>query len=68
MTYAFPLTAFSDNVPMTVPSVSKLEPLGVSGLQGWIAQSAYLVLMYFPSLVLSLSLVAFSEPARSIKL
>ena len=31
-------------------------------------ESTYLVLMYFPSRVRSLSLVAFSEPARSIRL
>lgn len=34
MTYAFPLTAFSDNVPMTVPSVSKLQTLGMSKSAG----------------------------------
>ncbi len=49
MTYAFPLTAFSDNVPMTVPSVSKLQILGMSesaGLDGSICLPSIDVLSF----------------------
>jgi hypothetical protein len=59
--------ALSARVPMTVPRVSKLAQ-DLSVLVDREAECADLVLIYFPSLVRSLSLVAFSEPARSIKL
>jgi hypothetical protein len=54
---------------MTVPNVSKLrETGGVSPSVVLGGESTDLVLMYLPSLVRSLSEVAFSEPARSIRL
>ena len=52
---------------MTVPSVSKLAPGGGFSINcGPFKKPPYLVLMYFPSFVRSLSEVAFSEPARSM--
>ena len=54
---------------MTVPNVSKLrETQGVSLLVVLSGGRTDLVLIYFPSLVRSLSEVAFSEPARSMRL
>jgi len=54
---------------MTVPNVSKLrETKGVSSPVVLGGERTDLVLMYFPSLVRSLSEVAFSEPARSMRL
>jgi len=73
--YFLPLAEFSAKVEITLPSVSKLYN-GSSQRGQYYARfmgaqrqgSADLVLMYLPSLVRSLSEVAFSEPARSIKL
>ncbi len=63
--YLFPLEALSASVAITVPRVNKLESSseGVRCKMG----RGYLVLMYFPSFVRSLSEVALSEPAKSIK-
>lgn len=73
--YLLPLAAFSARVEITLPSVSKLyegfesTQSALGSLRGCTMMgSADLVLMYLPSLVRSLSEVAFSEPARSIKL
>ena len=67
--YLLFLAAFSANVPITVPSVNKLSMKSLYLGQNWPKEvNGYLVLIYFPSLVLSLSDVAFSEPARSIRL
>ena len=70
--YLLPLAAFSAKVEITLPNVSKLYKIrAVSvGLVSRVCSSwgTNLVLMYLPSLVRSLSEVAFSEPARSIKL
>jgi len=68
-THDFPLDAFSASVAITVPRVSRLKyatsqrtACKLEHIQ-WID----LVLIYFPSRVRSLSLVAFSEPAKSIR-
>ena len=68
-----PLAAFSAKVEITLPNVSKLyeDRVGVISVKivGYaVMKSPDLVLIYLPSLVRSLSDVAFSEPARSIKL
>ena len=69
-----PLAAFSAKVEITLPNVSKLYDVRTDAISVRIILricgdgSPDLVLMYLPSLVRSLSEVAFSEPARSIKL
>lgn len=57
--------AFSASVPMTDPSVSRL--CGVSCQGGGGDGATHLVLMNLPSRVRSLSEVAFSDPARSMR-
>ena len=70
--YLLPLAGFSAKVEITLPNMGKLCNSSRICSQHW----AYfvgdgvtnLVLIYLPSLVRSLSEVAFSEPVRSIKL
>ena len=70
--YFLPFAAFSAKVEITLPNVSKLYNMSIRRSQRQArlvaVEGVDLVLMYFPSLVRSLSAVAFSEPARSIKL
>lgn len=65
----FLFAAFSPSVPITVPSVRRLSRImsmvSISGMQ---LERVNLVFMYLPSLVRSLSDVAFSDPAKSIRL
>lgn len=67
-THFFPLDAFSPSVAITLPRVSKLNTIPISNQYGRARVNVHLVLMNFPSRVLSLSVVAFSDPAKSIKL
>jgi hypothetical protein len=67
-THFFPFDAFSASVAITLPRVSKLNTNIISDQDRQAKVTTYLVLMNFPSRVRSLSEVAFSDPAKSIKL
>lgn len=71
-THVLCFAALSARVPMTVPRVRRLgrrkEIVRFMKTGGRGYNKAYLVFMYLPSLVRSLSDVAFSDPARSMRL
>jgi hypothetical protein len=64
----FPLRSIISQGPNDSSKSQQTRILFESVQMRGVRKSSNLVLMYFPSFVLSLSLVAFSEPAKSIRL